>query len=273
MSNPRNYTEKTLKRLYGLSGNQCAFTGCGRTLVNEDNAANSNICHIEAAKLGGQRYNPNMTDTERADYHNLILLCQSHHKVTDDVKIYTIDKLKTMKAEHEAMIQRRLFSEKPLNTRPSLLADIVKYLGKINFDDDAVDAVVRPFNIEDKINHNQVIRYRPVIEQHAVYAVKLQKIYAEFEREGNGSMNKVLRNIATIYAKQKGEILGADLSLKSIQKNADVLIEAVMSKLRERLELSPNNAPTIQYDEDVEFWLWIILVDAFMRCKILEEPQ
>ena len=76
----RKYTDKTLKRLFGLSGNICAFPDCNALLVNEKNALDSNICHIEAANEGGERYNSSMTDEERADYSNLILLCRQHHE-------------------------------------------------------------------------------------------------------------------------------------------------------------------------------------------------
>jgi hypothetical protein len=272
MAGPRSYTPNTLKRLFALSGNQCAFPGCALELVNESNAANSNICHIEAAEQGGQRYNSNMSPKQRADYPNLILLCQSHHKVTDDVTIYTVEKLKGMKAAHEAMIQERVSAKRLLNSRTSLLADLVKQLCTININKVVSSTVVNTFDIETKISYNQVILYRPFIEEHARYAGKLQKIYTEFEKAGNNSMKTVLRNIASLYAIQKGKLLGANLSLANIQKNADALIEAVNRDLHDLMDASPNNDPTIPYEE-VEFGLSIILVDAFMRCKILEEPQ
>ena len=44
----RNYSTLTIKRLYALSGNRCAFPGCERTFVNwEDDTNFSNICHID----------------------------------------------------------------------------------------------------------------------------------------------------------------------------------------------------------------------------------
>jgi hypothetical protein len=99
---PRNYTDLTLKKLFALSGNQCSFPGCKEVLVNAKNAKNSNICHIEAANQGGERYNPQMTDEERADYPNLFLLCVQHHDETNDVKKYTVDVLRDMKQKHES---------------------------------------------------------------------------------------------------------------------------------------------------------------------------
>ena len=96
-SKARNYSPLTIKRLFGLSGNQCAFPGCTKICVNTQNAKDSNICHIEAAEKGGERYNPLMTDKQRADYPNLILLCIQHHDETNDIEKYTVEILKDMK--------------------------------------------------------------------------------------------------------------------------------------------------------------------------------
>lgn len=240
-------------------------------LTNEDNAANSNICHIEAAEPGGQRYNSLMTNRERADYPNLILLCPSHHKVTDDVGVYTVARLKEMKAQHEAMVNSRVFARAPLNRNPSLLADVIKRICSVDIDSIEGARQTEPFAIDVKIQHNKVIRYKVVIEEYAVYAGKLQKLYAESDKAGAGRMGKVLRNISALYAKQKGIVLGADASLQNIQRHADDLIEAVERKLHDLIDSSPNADNQLSY-EDVEFALTIIIVDAFMRCKLLEEP-
>ncbi|NJK60745.1 MAG: hypothetical protein HC918_11565 [Oscillatoriales cyanobacterium SM2_1_8] len=95
-------SDGTLKRLFALSGNQCAFPGCTERLVLEDGTLLGEVAHIEAANEGGQRFNPNQIDAERAAFENLIVLCRNHHKMTDNVEAYPVDALKHMKAEHEA---------------------------------------------------------------------------------------------------------------------------------------------------------------------------
>ena len=60
------------------------------------------ICHIEAANPGGQRYNSNSTDEERRSAANLLLLCYRHHKETDDVAAFDISALRSMKHQHES---------------------------------------------------------------------------------------------------------------------------------------------------------------------------
>ena len=42
--------ESTLKKLFALSGNRCAFPGCAQAVVNEHGDLIAEVCHIEAAE-------------------------------------------------------------------------------------------------------------------------------------------------------------------------------------------------------------------------------
>lgn len=94
-------TKDTLRHLYLLSGNRCAFPGCTEVMINESGQFIGEICHIEAAMPGGERFNPQMTNEDRRQFKNLMLMCHEHHVVTDDVQTYTVEKLQKMKADHE----------------------------------------------------------------------------------------------------------------------------------------------------------------------------
>lgn len=61
------------------------------------------LCHIEAAEPGGERFNPKMTNEERRSVENLLLLCYDHHITTNNVAEYSVARLKKMKADHEAL--------------------------------------------------------------------------------------------------------------------------------------------------------------------------
>lgn len=59
------------------------------------------ICHIEAASEGGERFNPDQSNEDRRGFDNLLLLCHRHHVKTNDVNAYPVSKLKEIKAAHE----------------------------------------------------------------------------------------------------------------------------------------------------------------------------
>ncbi|AZQ83112.1 hypothetical protein EKO29_02995 [Colwellia sp. Arc7-635] len=92
-----------IKKLSILSKNQCAFDDCEHTILNEKGEYIAQLCHIEAAAEGGERYNKNQSDEERRSESNLMFLCHAHHKETDNEKIYTVDILKEMKIRHESL--------------------------------------------------------------------------------------------------------------------------------------------------------------------------
>ncbi|GET23121.1 hypothetical protein [Prolixibacter denitrificans] len=94
-------TTATLRKLFGLSGNQCAYPQCNNSLI-EDDVVIGEICHIEAAEELGTRFNKNSSDEERRHFSNLILLCPICHKKIDaDDGKYTVNLLKKWKREHE----------------------------------------------------------------------------------------------------------------------------------------------------------------------------
>jgi hypothetical protein len=94
-------TTATIKRLFALSGNRCAFSKCASTLIDGKKVV-GRICHIKARNEGGPRFDPNQTPVERHEYDNLILMCGRHHDVIDDDEdAYTVEYLHRLKAKHE----------------------------------------------------------------------------------------------------------------------------------------------------------------------------
>jgi hypothetical protein len=95
-------TEKTIKRLFALSGNICAYPECSLAIVESVGTVTGEICHIHARREGGPRYEASQTEADRHGFDNLILLCRQHHKVIDSQPdLYTAEALRKMKAIHE----------------------------------------------------------------------------------------------------------------------------------------------------------------------------
>jgi hypothetical protein len=268
MATRKHISDLTIKRLYALSGNRCAFPGCNVQFVSSEDETNvSNICHIEAAEEGGERYNPNSNDEERRSFENLILLCPNHHAITNDVQRYTVEVLRRMKTEHEDKI-RRLLSEKDVLTRhPSALNRVISIIGKSVFEIDQTTEPHHAPNIDAKISYNNIVRYKSIIQAYSAYHSKINVIYEEIERSGSVKKQITLMNINTLYLKERWKYQ----TIEAIRNNADNIIDNVKHELWNVINNSSNGID-LDY-EVIEMSVLIILVDAFMRCNILEEPS
>lgn len=92
----------TVKRLFALSRNCCAYPQCSLPIVEESGIVTGIICHIKARSKGGPRYDDKQTAEERHSFANLVLLCARHSKVIDtDPKKFTVELLCEMKQAHE----------------------------------------------------------------------------------------------------------------------------------------------------------------------------
>jgi hypothetical protein len=101
-------TPQAVKRLYALSGNRCAFPGCGRQIVDPVTGdLKGAIAHINSVSPGGPRYNPRQNDKARLSVENLILLCFDHHTEIDcNSDAYSADFLRGVKAANEGQVRR-----------------------------------------------------------------------------------------------------------------------------------------------------------------------
>ena len=89
--------KEALRDLAIRSKNKCAFPGCDQSILNLYGVYVAELCHIEAAEPGGQRYNPAQSDEERRAPANLLFLCHQHHKETDNEGRYPVVNLRKMK--------------------------------------------------------------------------------------------------------------------------------------------------------------------------------
>ena len=259
----RNYTDMTLKRLFGLSGNECAFSTCTKKLVNQKNALDSNICHIQAASEGGERYNKDMTDKERADYPNLILLCPQHHSETNDIVKYTVESLEMMKKNHESDILNS-----KIKTNPSMLKNAINAISNIELTENKETEKLNVFDPKIKISYNSIKRNVSLIQEYKVYHKKINTLYDELEKQGSIKKERLLNIIRNTYIEVKGKYTLDSLNeLEIIKLNSDNIIDDIFETLYSKMKDSQF------WEEDIILGIRLIMVDAFMRCKILEEPK
>ena len=95
--------EKTIKRLFAVSGNLCSFSDCRNSLIDRrTGTVIGEICHIKGENRRSARYDPAQSAEERRGYENLILMCPVHHKIIDaNEHVYTVTELQRIKTFHE----------------------------------------------------------------------------------------------------------------------------------------------------------------------------
>lgn len=108
---PKAPRVSTVRRLFAVSMNRCAFPGCAQSIVDvATGKVSGEICHINASKPDGLRYDPDQTDEERHGFDNLLLLCGPHHKVIDDpanLDRYSAGQLRSFKSSLEQIARDR----------------------------------------------------------------------------------------------------------------------------------------------------------------------
>ncbi len=122
--------QNVFRRLFAYSGNKCAFSECNERIVDADGEYNGQICHIEAAEKGGERYNHDMDDEQRRSFENLVLLCYKHHRKTNNVIKYPVDVLKKIKQDHEAQYVHEQY-QIPREIEEHIFLEVSKQLDKI----------------------------------------------------------------------------------------------------------------------------------------------
>lgn len=104
-------TRITVKKLFALSGNRCAFPDCPLPIVEASGTVTGIVCHIRARKRGGPRFDRKQSEEQRHAFDNLILLCARHSKVIDtEPAFYTVEKLTKIKAAHARPAENELSS-------------------------------------------------------------------------------------------------------------------------------------------------------------------
>lgn len=133
---------KTLRRLYLLSGNQCANPKCATVLINANGTLVADVCHIKAESPGGPRFDNSLTAEERRAPSNLILLCNTCHTLVDaEPKKYTVAILAKWKSDREARFAavgdtlRQRYAEEAVDeaeevglTKPASLKSFIAFL-------------------------------------------------------------------------------------------------------------------------------------------------
>ena len=110
----RIYTARTLKLLWGRSAGRCAMPECREQVFVDATDYDpivtiGDIAHVAASSDDGPRADGSMTQKQRDDYSNLIVLCKNCHTRIDGQKVfYSKEKILDIKQRHEEWVRKSL---------------------------------------------------------------------------------------------------------------------------------------------------------------------
>lgn len=156
-----------------------------------------------------------------------------------------------------AFIKKELGAEVDPVRLESNLAAIINILAKEEWSNESTERPI-PFNIDQKIDFNDLKDARDVIEEYNFHSNRVDRIYADYDMEGNNKSLSVLDTIKRLYVRNKTGL------------NNDALFFMIIDCVAEQVQGSPNFTPIPI--EELELCVNILVVDAFIRCKIFKKP-
>jgi hypothetical protein len=158
-------------------------------------------------------------------------------------------------------IKEELGNETDIVKFDSNIAQIINILSKEEFNINA-QSNINAFEIERKIQFNNLKITRRIIDNYIIYHSRVDKKYNEFDKLGINKSDSVLQ----LMQKQYIQLLIDKGSL-----SADEVFLYIIERIK-NLVISSKNYIELPLDE-LDLCISILIVDAFVRCKIFENPE
>lgn len=158
------------------------------------------------------------------------------------------------------LIKKNLSFESPSTSRMKGLSRIIQLLAEDgSLSEYSTTYDTSDFEIAEKIKSNNLSEIESKIADIGVYLGDVQKVYNTYDAEGVNKSRAVLHSLNSTYLKLKRKLDGIDL----------------MEELANEIYKDLSNDETLKsfYEDDIKFYIDIVLVDAFVRCKIFENPK
>ncbi len=157
------------------------------------------------------------------------------------------------------LIKSELGRETDVLRLESNLSSVINLLSKENLTSTDSIININSFEIERKIDFNNLNTSKYIIDDYKLSHHIVDKLYSEFDKSGCNKSISVLNTIKSEYVKHSSELSG------------DELFNRIISNISERILQSSNFEKIPQ--EEMEMCVGILVVDAFIRCKIFKNPN
>lgn len=178
------------------------------------------------------------------------------------------------KADHVTINQSAASYQK----RPALISKVIKILSTLPPSEElGGSTALSTYDIDAKLDHNQVFKYRTLVEEYGEYGQNVIKALGTIDQEKIGSEHKILKLINSFYKESLGELKkhheatnqGKDI-IESIRLHSDQIIESVINKVVDVVNKSSNGCEMLE--EDLILGANYVVAHAFIECKVLERP-
>lgn len=203
------------KMVFAKSGDCCAMPDCRRPLVTDrtdDGDAEAligELAHIAGLSPGSARYDETMSDEERNSADNLMAVCPScHSKIDAQRKAYTAERLRKIKADHEAWVRDTLEKGMHEITFPELDM-VISHLITALAEPGEPHAIAPAIKLREKITKNRLSAWTGDMISVGLTRVKLVTDYIN-ESLGDSRANNLKAGMVREYERLRRKGLGGD---------------------------------------------------------------
>lgn len=177
-------------------------------------------------------------------------------RILKDVLAKDIDTIRKLALYLEKSILPATADER----RPSVITYVINRLADEPLAEIAVNPETKSFDLEPKIDFNSLKKWRDIISEYTVFSLLVDKIYRAYDEQGVNKSFAVLSSLHDLYLNLASELTGDALFDKLLESVYDIVnkdYECNESLTREELQMN----------------IKIVLVDAFVKCKIFKKPE
>ena len=182
--------------------------------------------------------------------------CYDDKRILKDVLAKDIDIIRKLALYLEESILPATADER----RPSVITYVINRLADEPLAEIAVNPDTKSFDLEPKIDFNSLKKWRDIISEYTVFSLLVDKIYRAYDEQGVNKSFAVLSSLHDLYLNLASELTGDALFDKLLESVYDIVnkdYECNESLTREELQMN----------------IKIVLVDAFVKCKIFKKPE
>jgi hypothetical protein len=182
--------------------------------------------------------------------------CYDDNRILKDISAKDIDTIRNLASYLEKSILPATADER----RPSVITYVINRLADEPLAEIAVNPDTKSFDLEPKIDFNSLKKWRDIISEYTVFSLLVDKIYRAYDEQGVNKSFAVLSSLHDLYLNLASELTGDALF--------DKLLESVYDIVNKDYEYNESLTR-----EELQMNIKIVLVDAFVKCKIFKKPE